>query len=155
MQTKFLIHYISALLFFVVNGSVVSAQEQSAPVGDNRHAMELAQKSPMVQSAYRYLLARAAKIGDERLRKETRDAIGNPQTCIRHRAGLSAEGEKQIVEDLLVLGLADAKDNAAYPGGLEAGIFPPVLDDGSDCPHLPQPFSSAPGGSFAGHHSYH
>ena len=61
MQTKFLIHYISALLFFVVNGSVVSAQEQSAPVGDNRHAMELAQKSPMVQSAYRYLLARAAK----------------------------------------------------------------------------------------------
>src|SRR5437763_14311203 len=138
MQIKFLIPTSALLFLLLLNVSAVAAQEQSTPVGDNRHAMELAKKSPMVQSAYRYLLARAAKIGDERLRKETRDAIGNPQTCIRHRAGLSAEGKKHIVEDLLVLGLADAKDNAAYPGGLEAGIFPPVLDDGSDCPHLPQ-----------------
>jgi len=155
MRTRVFIYQTTALLFLLLlNGSVVSAQEQSAPVGDNRHAMELAQKSPMVQSAYRYLRARAAKIGDERLRKETRDAIGNARTCIRHRAGLSVEDKKRIAEILIASGLADAKDDATFPGGLERGIFPPVLDDGSYCPRLLQPFFSAPGGSFGSHHSY-
>jgi hypothetical protein len=28
------------------------------------------------------------------------------------------------------------------------------VDDGGPCPHLPQPFYSAPGGAFGGHHSY-
>ena len=31
-----------------------------------------------------------------------------------------------------------------FPGGLLAGVFPPVRDDGTACPHLPQNFSSAP-----------
>src|SRR5438552_9978234 len=146
MQTKFLIPASALLFLLLLNGPAISAQEQPAPVADNQHAIELAQKSPMVQSAYRYLLARAAKIGDERLRKETRDAIGNAQTCIRHRAGLSVEDKKHIAEVLIASGLADAKDNATFPGGLERGIFPPVLDDGSNCPRLLQPFFSAPGG---------
>ena len=37
---------------------------------------------------------------------------------------------------------------------MEAGIFPPVLDDGSACPHLPQSFGTAPGSGFHGHQSY-
>src|SRR5947207_1160247 len=123
MQTKFFISQTTALLFLLLlNGSAISAQKQMAPVPDNQQAIELAQKSPMVQLAYRYLLARAAKIGDERLRKETRDAIGNAQTCIRHRAGLSVEDKKRIAEILIASGLADAKDDATFPGGLERGM---------------------------------
>ncbi len=35
-----------------------------------------------------------------------------------------------------------------------AGIFPPLLEDGTECPRLPQPFFSAPGSSYGGHHSF-
>jgi len=38
--------------------------------------------------------------------------------------------------------------------GVFAGVFPPVLEAGSACPHLPQPFHAAPGGGPGGHHSY-
>ena len=34
------------------------------------------------------------------------------------------------------------------------GVFPPLVNDGSVCPQLPQPFFSAPGSVFHGHHSY-
>jgi hypothetical protein len=46
-------------------------------------------------------------------------------------------------------------DAASIIGGVKAGVFPPILDDGTDCPKLPQPFFSAPGSaSVFGHHSY-
>jgi hypothetical protein len=35
-----------------------------------------------------------------------------------------------------------------------AGVFPPLRDDGSACPKLPQSFINAPGSTFGGHHSY-
>src|SRR5262249_19594288 len=50
--------------------------------------------------------------------------------------------------------LVNTNDAASFPGGLKAGVFPPVLSDGSSCPHLPQMFFSAPGSVFHGHHSY-
>ena len=43
---------------------------------------------------------------------------------------------------------------AYSPAALQAGIFPPVRDDGTACPHLPQRFDAAPGSVFEGHHSY-
>lgn len=33
-------------------------------------------------------------------------------------------------------------------------MFPPLREDGTACPKLPQTFFSAPGGAFGGHHSY-
>jgi hypothetical protein len=59
-----------------------------------------------------------------------------------------------VVQKLLAAGLVSVDDGAAVPGGLRAGVFPPVLHDGSHCPQLPQPFRSAPGSVFGGHHSY-
>src|SRR5262249_14438351 len=41
-----------------------------------------------------------------------------------------------------------------FPDGLKAGVFPPLINDGGNCPQLPQPFYSAPGSVFHGHHSY-
>ncbi|MBV8820300.1 MAG: hypothetical protein JO022_18205 [Acidobacteriaceae bacterium] len=37
---------------------------------------------------------------------------------------------------------------------LMAGVFPPVANEESACPKLPQAFDAAPGGEFGGHHSY-
>jgi hypothetical protein len=82
------------------------------------------------------------------------DAIANPDTCIQHRAGLTDADKARILQSLISAGLINVNDGAAIPGGAKAGVFPPVLDDGSACPHLPQRFSSAPGSAFHGHHSY-
>lgn len=35
-----------------------------------------------------------------------------------------------------------------------SGVFPPLRDETSDCPKPPQPYGSAPGSAFGGHHSH-
>lgn len=130
------------------------AQDQNALGTGNQQAVELATKSPTVQHAYHFLVAQAKKIHNQKLRKETLDALSNPQTCIRHRTGLTMEDKEHILQNLVQAGLADPNDQTTIPGGMMAGVFPPVLDDGTACPHLPQQFFSAPGGEFGGHHSY-
>lgn len=130
------------------------AQDQNALGTGNQQAVELGAKSPTVQHAYRFLVAQAKKVHDQKLRKETLDALSNPQTCIHHRAGLTLEDKEHILQNLVRSGLADPNDQTTIPGGMIAGVFPPVLDDGTTCPHLPQRFFSAPGSEFGGHHSY-
>jgi hypothetical protein len=112
-------------------------------------------ESPMVQSSFQFLLSQAAQIKDDKLRKETLDAIGNAQTCVTHRAKLTDAQKDAIVQELIAQGLVNSADAAAIQGGVKAGVFPPVLDENTDCPHLPQAFFSAPGSaSLVGHHSY-
>lgn len=131
--------------FFCLLTLVTAAQPQSNP---NTQAAEIAHKSPAVQSAYQYLQAQAKSIQDTNLRKETLDAIANPDTCIRHRARLTSADKKRILHELVSAGLLDESNI------MEAGVFPPVLNDGGDCPRLPQSFQSAPGSNFGSHHSY-
>jgi hypothetical protein len=51
--------------------------------------------------------------------------------------------------------LLNPADAASITGGVKDGVFPPVVNDGSACPKLPQKFYSAPGStSVFGHHSY-
>lgn len=124
-----------------------------APGAGNAVALHTARASPLVRQARRDLRQRIAGLGDPALRRVTADAIDNPATCIRHRAGLSKADQGAIVDRLLVehlIGPADGQDRAR----LIAGVFPPVRDDGSACPHLPQPFYAAPGGDGAGHHRW-
>lgn len=130
-----------------------AAADQTVPGPWNSEAAALAARSPLVMSSYAFLLERAGELRDAQLRRETLDAIGNPQACIRHRAGLSEADKKRIIDRLLQQGLVDAADEARFPGGLRAGIFPPVPGDGTDCPHLPMPFYAAPGSAFGSHHS--
>jgi hypothetical protein len=119
----------------------------------NTAAIALVKKSPIVQSAYRFLLGQAARIEDAKLRKETLDALDDP--CIHHRANLTEAQKDAIVATLTAQGLINPADGAAIVGGVKASIFPPVLDDSSACPKLPQAFYSAPGStSVNGHHSY-
>lgn len=109
----------------------------------------------MVQSAYNFLLSQAASLKDPRLRKETLDALSNPHICVTHRATLTAAKKAEILNMLVAQGLLNLSDGSHIAGGAKAGVFPPVLDENSSCPQLPQPFVSAPGGvSVSGHHSY-
>ncbi len=132
-----------------------AADDQTKPGVGNVAAITLAKKSPMVSSAYQFLLEHAERIRDNKLRHETLDALGNPTTCIRHRENLSEPQKDAIVQTLISQGLVNPADGATINGGLKAGIFPPVLNDGTSCPKLPQAFFSAPGStSVFGHHSY-
>jgi hypothetical protein len=120
----------------------------------NGNAVALAKKSPAVQTAYNFLIAQAQQLQDDNLRNQTLDAISNAATCVKHRANVSPTMQQAIVQQLLAAGLADPADNATFPGGLLAGIYPAIVNDGSACPTLPQEFFSAPGSVFGGHHSY-
>jgi hypothetical protein len=101
------------------------------------------------------VLSQAGQIKDEKLRKETLDALGNPNTCIQHRKNLTDAQKNAIVQTLTAQGLVNPANAFNIIGGVKAGVFPAVLDDGTACPKLPQPFFSAPGStSVFGHHSY-
>jgi len=130
------------------------AQDQSVPGAGNTTAIALSSESPMVQSAKEFLLERIKKIDNATIRAITLDAIANPATCVTHRAGLKESEKNAILLELIAAGLVDVRDDAAFPNGLKAGLFPPLLEDGSACPKLPQTFFSAPGSFFGGHHSY-
>src|SRR5467141_834181 len=130
------------------------AQDQTVPGAGNATAITLSNKSPMVQSAKQFLLHNINRIDDASVRAITLDAIANPTTCVAHRANLTQSDKNAILQALIAAGLVDVRDNSTFPGGLSAGVFPPLLGDGSACPQLPQTFYSAPGSVFGGHHSY-
>src|SRR5215467_7470133 len=151
MQRKFCCAFLTIIFWSSIS---LLAQDQTVPGAGNQNAVELSGKSPLVQSAYHFLIRQAEQISDSKLRSETLDAITNPNTCVQHRAGLTDADKNKILQSLITAGLVNVNDGAAFPGGLKAGVFPPVLNDGSGCPHLPQAFFSAPGSAFHGHHSY-
>ncbi len=130
------------------------AADQTVPGAGNATAIALSSKSPMVQSAKEFLLGRINKIDNATIRAITLDAIANPTTCVTHRAYLTESQKDAILQELIAAGLVDTRDDSTFPGGLKAGVFPPLLEDGSACPHLPQTFFSAPGSFFGGHHSW-
>src|SRR5260370_36698218 len=130
------------------------AHDQTVPGPGNATAVSLSNKSPMVQSAREFLLKKIKRIDDASVRAITLDAIANPTTCVAHRAGLKDSQKDAILEQLMAAGLVDVRDNGTFPGGLKAGVFPALLDDGGACPNLPQTFFSAPGSFFGRRHSY-
>jgi len=120
----------------------------------NDGALAIAEKSPLINSAMGFLKQAAELIRDPKLKHATLDAFAKPDTCIAHRANLTGKDRSAIIKALADAGLLNPADGREFPGGLEAGIFPPVREDGTACPHLPQRFDSAPGSVFEGHHSY-
>jgi hypothetical protein len=126
----------------------------TAPGAGNARAVQIAISSPLVQSAYLYIGEQILRLEDANLRAQSLDAILNPNTCVLHRANLQLADRQAIVAKLLAAGLLNPADDLTFPGGLITGVFPPVANDNTACPHLPQPFVSAPGSSFGSHHSY-
>jgi hypothetical protein len=134
--------------------SPVQAVDQAIPGAGNAAAMALADRSPLVKSALARIEGQISTISDAGLRAATQDALFNPDTCVTHRARLTESDKKAILAELQRQGLFNTTDAGAFPGGAMAGVFPPLRDDGTACPHLPQAFGSAPGSVFNGHHSY-
>jgi hypothetical protein len=145
----------SMLVACGLSASQAAADDQTKTGAGNAAAITLAKKSPMVKSAYAFLLYQAGRIEDDKLRTETLDALGNRDTCVRHRANLTAAQRTAIVQSLISNKLLNPADAATIAGGAAAGVFPALVDDGTACPKLPQAFFSAPGSaSVFGHHSY-
>ena len=144
-----------ALLF---NASLLAgraqAVDQTVVGAGNEAAARLASSSPLVRSARLLISRQIGRIDDFRLQSAIRDLVENPRACIRHRAGETAASKQAVIDKLTAAGLIAANDAAAFPGGALAGVLPPLADAGTACPHLPQPFFSAPGSVFGGHHSY-
>ena len=153
MQKKFLL-FVTACLHLLWHPLGAFAVDQTVPGAGNQAAITLSSQSPLVQSALTSLLRHTRQIHDSSLRSATVDAISNPQTCVVHRANLSDSDRTTILNQLKSAGLVDLADDSTFPGGLRAGVFPPLIQDGTACPQLPQRFFSAPGSVFGGHHSY-
>lgn len=130
------------------------AADQTVPGAGNQASAEVAQASPLVRSAMHRLEQALATVRDRDLRERTLDALFNPQTCVYHRSGLTSAKKQEILNSLQREGLYASTDAASFPGGVEAGVFPPVRADESPCPRLPQGFDTAPGSNFGSHHSY-
>jgi len=134
-------------------GTTAAAADQTGLGAWNAEAARLAGSSALVNSSMAYIKAQVAALKDPVVRRETEDAVFNADTCIRSRANLTLERKQEIVAKLVAEGLIDETEAGRIPGGLVAGVFPGVRDEGTACPKLPQPYLSAPGSVFGGHHS--
>jgi hypothetical protein len=145
-----------ALVFCAVMLTGVSAQagDQTQVGAGNARAQQIGSASPLVQSAVELLEQNARQIEDSQLRAATLDSFQNRNSCIRHRAHVTDAIKNQIIATLTAQNLVNPADAASITGGLKAGIFPPVLNDGTACPTLPLSFKATPGSNFGGHHSY-
>ncbi len=119
----------------------------------NAEAVKLASSSALVRSAMAFIKAQATQIKDPKVREQTEDAVFNGETCVKSRVNLTAERKQQIVDTLVAEGLIDKEETGRIPGGLVAGVFPGIRDEGTTCPKLPLAYIGAPGSVFGGHHS--
>lgn len=134
--------------------SLAAAADQTQVGAGNSRAEQIGHASPLVNTAFETLVSKVGRISNDRLRRITLDAIANPNTCVAHRANLTAAQKAQIVSQLIQEKLVNPSDGDSIPGGLTAGIFPPILNDGSACPQLPMDFFAAPGSGNNSHHAY-
>jgi len=145
-------------LALLLNASLLAgrahAADQTVLGAGNDAAARLASSSPLVRSARQFIARQIGHIDDFRLQSTIRDLVENRHACVRHRAGETTASKQAVIDKLTAAGLIAASDAAAFPGGALTGVLPPVAEAGSACPHLPQPFFSAPGSVFGGHHSY-
>ncbi len=139
---------------YVTLTGVAGAADQTRPGAGNKQAQTIGAHSPFIGEAVKRLVQNVQNIQNEHLRQVTLDGFTNPRTCVVHRANLTAENKKSIIHQLLAEGLLSAADGDGIDGGLMAGLFPPILDDGTACPHVALHFEGTPGSNFGSHHSY-
>lgn len=138
----------------MLTGISAKAADQTQLGAGNARAQQIGSASPLVQSAVALLERNAQQIEDAQLRAATLDSFLNPNSCIRHRVNVTDAIKNQIIATLTAQNLVNPADAASITGGLKAGIFPPVVNDGTACPMLPLTFKATPGSNFGGHHSY-
>ena len=147
-------HGAVTLFAVLLSGAGANAADQTQIGAGIARAQQIGSTSALVESAVDLLARNAQQIQDHELRDVTLDSFLNPNTCIRHRANVNDATKAQIINTLEAQGLVNPADAAAITGGVKAGVFPPVIHDGSACPTLPMTFRATPGSNFGGHHSY-
>ena len=138
----------------LLSGVYANAADQTQIGAGIARAQQIGSASALVESAVDLLTHNASRIEDPQLRAVTLDSFLNANTCIRHRANVTDAVKNQIIASLLAQNLVNPADAASITGGVKAGVFPPVIGDGSACPTLPMTFNATPGSNFGGHHSY-
>jgi len=154
MEATMIRHGAAIVCAIILSGISAHAADQTQVGAGNVRAEQIGPASPLVRSAAELLEDNAQRIEDAQLRAATLDSFLNPHTCIRHRAHVTDAVKTQIIATLIAQNLVNPPDAAPISGGLKAGIFPPVINDGSACPLLPLTFKATPGSNFGGHHSY-
>ena len=149
-----MIRHGALILCSVWIGVSAQAADQTQMGAGNARAEQIGPASPLVRSAVELLTDNARQIANSQIREATLNSFLNPHSCIRHRANVDDAAKNQIIATLTAQGLVNPADAASITGGLKAGIFPPVISDGSACPLLPLSFMASPGSNFGGHHSY-
>jgi hypothetical protein len=147
-------HLTSAAFALLTAMGTAGAQNGAGPGPGNALAIKQAESSALVSSARGLILQTLGGVQDARARDATRDAIDNARTCVAHRVGVTDSKKAAIFDQLKTEGLVDLADDGKFAGGLMQGIFPPLIDDGGQCPRAPQNYWSAPGSVFEGHHSH-
>lgn len=154
MEAALIRHGAVTLFAVLLSGAGANAADQTQIGAGIARAQQIGSTSALVESAVDLLARNAQQIQDHALRDVTLDSFLNPNTCIRHRANVNDATKAQIINTLEAQGLVNPADAAAITGGVKAGVFPPVIHDGSACPTLPMTFRATPGSNFGGHHSY-
>lgn len=132
-----------------LHGLVAASPE--TPSG-NRRAEEIARQSKIVQSSFQFLRANALRISNPTLRKHVLALLDNPAPTFYRLSPTRADKEK-VFKELLARGFVKERDDRfprSPPRGIIEGLFPTVDDPNQAA----QPFWSAPGSSYEGHHSY-
>src|SRR5215469_2496887 len=154
MEATMIRHGAAIACAIMLTAISADAADQTQVGAGNVRAEQIGPASPLVRSATELLEDNARQIDDPQLRFATQDSFLNPNSCIRHRANVTDAVKNQIIATLTAQNLVNPADAASITGGLKAGIFPPVINDGSACPLLPLTFKATPGSNFGGHHSY-
>jgi len=104
---------------------------------------------PRIAADYQALKTAAASLPPA-LAHDTVEALSD-RPCVRHRAYLGTAGKQTIIAQLTQAGfLPPTRDTAKQM----TGLFPPLIDDDSDCPLPLQPFLRSPGGNMGSHHAW-
>ena len=106
--------------------------------------VEMAEKSYLIQDAWKELQAQVRGIKDPAIRTITENILENPAPTFMERYSTKAD-RAALRKELIAAGLLDAEK---VP---EDADFPPTATDPKKSP---QPFYSAPGSGYQSHHSY-
>jgi hypothetical protein len=118
------------------------AAPMSAVTAGNQQAMALARSSTRVMETNDAILAMADALPDPQIRAATLAVLRNPAPQYQLKSSTRADKEA-VRQELLAAGLISEQVTVE-------GIFPPVNDPNE----APQAFWSAPGSTYAGHHSF-
>ena len=120
------------------------AADQTVVGAGNARAMQLAKSSPLVTSSMQLLKDNLGEIPSVAVRNHLAELMDQDKACIQSRANLAASDKARLLAELDQAGLVDHAEATRIQGGLLAGVFPPVAEDGTKAPRCRRRFIPRP-----------